>query len=173
MTPHPPPYWSRPRILRSQESLEMRLKEFQCTCESLTLGAICHGVLKISPCPGRGSNRGSFDLKSSTLPRRYKSPLVPQGRTSVWYTWPIPCDILPLHIDDVKGRPCGSVAQLATCSHGKQEALGSSPGRATIFFLPCDIWWPSVGSRLRQRASKSACLVVLPLFRADSGTNLI
>ena len=41
------------------------------------------------------------------------------------------------------------------------------------FFLPCDIWWLSVGSRLGQRASKCACLVVPPLFRADSGTNLI
>ena len=41
------------------------------------------------------------------------------------------------------------------------------------FFLPCDIWWLSVGSRLGQRASKSACFVVPPLFRADSGTNLI
>ena len=30
-----------------------------------------------------------------------------------------------------------------------------------------------MGSRLGQRASKSACLVVPPLFRADSGTNLI
>ena len=36
----------------------------------------------------------------------------------------------------VKGRPCGSVAQLAECSHGKLEALGSSPGRATIFPFP-------------------------------------
>ena len=30
-----------------------------------------------------------------------------------------------------------------------------------------------MGSRLGQRASTSACLVVSPLFRADSGTNLI
>ena len=36
----------------------------------------------------------------------------------------------------VKGRHCGSVAQLAECSHGKREALGSSPGRATIFSSP-------------------------------------
>ena len=35
--------------------------------------------------------------------------------------------------ENVKGRPCGSVAQLAECFHGKREALGSSPGRATIF----------------------------------------
>ena len=41
------------------------------------------------------------------------------------------------------------------------------------FFLPCDIWWLSVSSRLGQRASKSACFVVPPLFRADLGTNLI
>ena len=41
------------------------------------------------------------------------------------------------------------------------------------FFLPCDIWWLSVGSRLGQRTSKSACFVVPPMFRADSGTNLI
>ena len=29
--------------------------------------------------------------------------------------------------ENVKGRPSGSVAQLAECSHGKREALGSSP----------------------------------------------
>ena len=38
--------------------------------------------------------------------------------------------------ENVKGRPCGSVAQLAECSHGKREALGSSPDRATIFPSP-------------------------------------
>ena len=42
-------------------------------------------TLKKSPCPSRGSNRGPFDLQSSTLPRRYKSRLVPQGSTSVSY----------------------------------------------------------------------------------------
>ena len=47
----------------------------------------------------------------------------------------------------------------------------SRPGHD--FFLPCDIWWLGVGSRLGQRASKSACFVVPPLFRAGSGTNLI
>ena len=41
------------------------------------------------------------------------------------------------------------------------------------FFLPCDIWWLSVGSWLGQQASESACFVVPSLFRADSGTNLI
>ena len=68
----------------------------------------------------------------------------------------------------VKGRPCGSVAQLAECSNGKREALRSSP-----FCLPFEIGWLSLGSRLGQRASKSACVVGPPLFRADSGTNLI
>ena len=38
--------------------------------------------------------------------------------------------------ENVKGRPCGSVAQLAEYSHGKREALGSSPGRATIVSSP-------------------------------------
>ena len=38
--------------------------------------------------------------------------------------------------ENVKGQPCGSVAQLAECSHGKPEALGSSPGQATIFSSP-------------------------------------
>ena len=36
--------------------------------------------------PSRGSNRGPFDLEASTLPRRYKSRVVPQGSTSVSYT---------------------------------------------------------------------------------------
>ena len=39
----------------------------------------------------------------------------------------------------VAGRPCGSVAQWSECSHGMREVLGSSPGRAMCFFLPCDI----------------------------------
>ena len=30
---------------------------------------------------------------------------------------------------------------MVECSHGKRETLGSSPGRATFFFRPCDIWW--------------------------------
>ena len=38
--------------------------------------------------------------------------------------------------ENVKGRPSGSVTQLAECSHGKREALGSSPGRATIVSSP-------------------------------------
>ena len=37
---------------------------------------------------------------------------------------------------NVKGRPSGSVAQMVECSHGKREALGLSPGRATIFSSP-------------------------------------
>ena len=72
----------------------------------------------------------------------------------------------------VKGRPCGSVAQLAECLHGKREALGSSPGPATIVSSPV-AFGVSVGSLLGQRASKSACLVVPALFRADSRTNII
>ena len=72
----------------------------------------------------------------------------------------------------VKGRPSGLVAQLAECLHGKREALGSSPGRAAIFSSPVT-FGGSVGMRLGQLASKSACFVVPPLFRADSGTNLI
>ena len=39
----------------------------------------------------------------------------------------------------VTGRPCGSVAQWSECSHGLREVLGSSPGRAMCFFLPCDM----------------------------------
>ena len=37
---------------------------------------------------------------------------------------------------NIKGRPSGSVAQVAKCSYGKREALGSSPGRATRFSSP-------------------------------------
>ena len=39
----------------------------------------------------------------------------------------------------VTDRPCGSVAQWSECLHGMREVLGSSPGRAMCFFLPCDI----------------------------------
>ena len=57
------------------------------------------------------------------------------------------------------------------------ERLARGPGFESRsghdFFLPYDIWWLNVDSRLGQRASKSACFVVPPLFRADPGTNLI
>ena len=43
----------------------------------------------------------------------------------------------------VTGCTCGSVAQW--CSHSKLETLGSSPGRATFFFLVCDFCWLSLG----------------------------
>ena len=39
-------------------------------------------------------------------------------------------------VENVKGRPSGSVAQLAECSHGKRESLGSSLCRAMSFSLP-------------------------------------
>ena len=71
--------------------------------------------------------------------------------------------------ENVKGRSYGSVAELAECSRGKREALGSSPGRAPIFSSPATFG----GSVCAQRASNSVCLVVPSLFRADSGTNLI
>ena len=29
-------------------------------------------------------------------------------------------------------------SSVVECSHGKRETLGSSPGRATFFFRPCD-----------------------------------
>ena len=61
---------------------------------------------------------------------------------------------------------------MVECSHSKREALGSSPGPATIFSSR-DIWWLTLGSWLGQRGSKGACLLVPPLFRADSGINLI
>ena len=72
----------------------------------------------------------------------------------------------------VTGRPCGSVAQWSECSHGMREVLGSSPGRAMCFFLPCDIWWP-VWVRARAASSKETVSSVPAWFRADSGTNLI
>ena len=34
----------------------------------------------------------------------------------------------------VKGRPCGSVAQLAECSHGKREAE-TTRAKSRIFFV--------------------------------------
>ena len=42
----------------------------------------------------------------------------------------------------VTGRSCGSVAQWSGCLYGLRKVLGSSPGQAMCFFVPCDIWWP-------------------------------
>ena len=38
--------------------------------------------------------------------------------------------------ENVKGRPSGSVAQLAECSHSKREALGFESRSGHDFFLP-------------------------------------
>ena len=52
----------------------------------ISVGRHLSRTLKKFSCPGQGSNRGPFDLQSSTLPRRYKNRHVPQGCTSVLYT---------------------------------------------------------------------------------------
>ena len=63
-------------------------------------------------------------------------------------------------------------SSVVECSHGKREALGSSPGRATFFLRPCDIWWLSVGpcSGCEQQRD---CLVGSGMVPSRSGTNLI
>ena len=71
--------------------------------------------------------------------------------------------------ESVKGRP--SAQQLSYLTDSKRPWVRVPIGPR--FFLSCGIWWLSVGARLEQRASKSAGFVVPPLFRADSGTNLI
>ena len=53
-----------------------------------------------------------------------------------------------------------------------QEVLGSIPGRAMCFFLPCDICWP-VSGRARAASSKGTVSSVPAWFQVDSGTNLI
>ena len=53
-----------------------------------------------------------------------------------------------------------------------REVLGSSPGRAMCFFLPCDIWWP-VWVCARAASSKGTVSLVHAWFREDSETNLI
>ena len=45
----------------------------------------------------------------------------------------------------LKDDQVARLAQLSECSHVERETLGSSPGRATIFFYPLDIWWLNVG----------------------------
>ena len=61
--------------------------------------------------------------------------------------------------EGVEGRPCGSVAQLAECSHGKREALGSSPGRAAIFSSPVTPAWRTINRRYESAMALSVtCL---------------
>ena len=52
------------------------------------------------------------------------------------------------------------VAQWSECLHGLREVLGSSPGWAMYFFLPCDIWWP-VWVRAQAASSKGTVSSVL------------
>ena len=66
----------------------MRLNEFYAHIWVITMGAKCNrwkNGNNIFPRPG--IEPGPLDSKSYTLPRRYKSRLVPQGSTSVSYTY--------------------------------------------------------------------------------------
>ena len=65
----------------------------------------------------------------------------------------------------VKGRQSGSKAQLVEWSHGKREALGSSPSRATIVSSPVTF--------VRITSIEKHVSLVPPLFRAASWMNLI
>ena len=51
---------------------------------------------------------------------------------------------------------------------GIAKGLGFESRSGHDFFLPCDICWLSVCSRLGQRASKSACYVVPSRFGDES-----
>ena len=66
----------------------------------------------------------------------------------------------------VTGRPCGSVAQWSECSHGMREVLGSSPGRAMCFFLPCDTYANNKG------ADHDCHLDVSPVNNSDSDARM-
>ena len=77
--------------------------------------------------------------------------------------------------EDIKGQPSGLLAQLAEFSHGKREALGLSPGRATIF-LPlwqlvyaCDSWfmaWVLIETQIQNGCNQDSC-------QFDENENLI
>ena len=66
--------------------------------------------------------------------------------------------------ENVKGQPSGSVAQLAECSHGKREALGSRLGRATIFSSPVTFGGQCGGAASATSIKKcmSRCSSVVP-----------
>ena len=64
---------------------DSRITKYTCTCHITVAG---EGIY-LQSWPGRGSNPRPSAQKSNTLPRRYKSRLVPQGSTctSVLYTY--------------------------------------------------------------------------------------
>ena len=64
----------------------------------------------------------------------------------------------PKQGENVKGRLSGSVAQLAECSHGKREALGSSSGGAKIFSSPVTISSPFT------QAQTVCCCMFVPIL---------
>ena len=75
-----------PWISRSPRITWNETRSFMHTCGLFTVGAKCNrwkNGNNIFPRPG--IEPGPLDSKSYTLPRRYKSRLVPQGSTSVSY----------------------------------------------------------------------------------------
>ena len=71
-----------------------RWLSYKGTCHVILLAKV-HDIylyvtgekMEITFFPQPGIEPGPLDLKSYTLPRRYKSRLVPQGNTSVLYTY--------------------------------------------------------------------------------------
>ena len=47
---------------------------------------------------------------------------------------------------------------MVECSHGKRETLGSSPGRATFFFRPCDTYFKIICAKEVERRDKGSAL---------------
>ena len=85
----PPPIWnSSLNFLESENHVKWDWRSFMHTCGLFTVGAKCNrwkngnNIFLQS-----GIEPGLLDSKSYTLPRRYKSRLVPQGSTSVSYTY--------------------------------------------------------------------------------------
>ena len=72
-----------------QESLEMRLKEFLSICGLLTLGAICHGLIKNFHVPA-GDRTGDPSIYSLALYHVAIKAGLYRKAVKVYY---IPCDI--------------------------------------------------------------------------------
>ena len=85
----PPPHWnSSSNFWEYENHWKWDSRRFNAQMGYLRWAPNVTGEEKyLQTWPGRGSNPRPSALKSNTLPRRHKSRLVPQGSTSVLYTY--------------------------------------------------------------------------------------
>ena len=126
------------RLFNFLKSIQnLRLPSFFLTNTTLEEKGLCEGLIASASsisfkCCRTSSNMAGGILRYGSLKGVLSFNFISCFTISAFPRSVGPVEKIWDQFPNVKGRPCGSVAQLAECSHGKREALGSSPTLGAI-----------------------------------------